>query len=166
MKLPVRHIKHLVICALSTVILSCDSNDCPLNNVVYSTYGFYANTADGEMKISVLDTLTVLAAGTDSVLVNRMYEASGVELPVSYTASTDTLIFRFTNKESETREDSVFVHKENIAHFESPDCPASVFHYIREVRSTHTLIENITIVNPNVNYNASENIKIYFYSNF
>ena len=74
----INQIKYLLICILTVTIISCDSNDCPLNNVVYSTYGFYVNTADGEAKVSVMDTLTVVAAGTDSILINRMYEMSSM----------------------------------------------------------------------------------------
>lgn len=160
----INKIKYLLMGIVTVAIISCDSNNCPLNNVVYSTYGFYVNTADGETKVSIMDSLTVLATGTDSILINRMYEMSSIELPVSYTSGTDTLIFRFTNKKNEVREDSVFINKENIPHYESPDCPVSMFHYITGIRSTHTLIENITVVNPNINYNATENFKIYFYN--
>lgn len=160
----INQIKYLLICILTVTIISCDSNDCPLNNVVYSTYGFYVNTADGEAKVSVMDTLTVVVAGTDSILINRMYEMSSIELPVSYTSGTDTLVFRFTNKNKETFEDSVFIDKENIPHYESPDCPTAMFHYITGIRTTHTLIENAIVVHPNINYNATENFKIYFYS--
>ena len=144
---------------------ACETTDCPLNNIVYSTYGFYAIMEEGETQVSLLDTLTITAAGTDSILLNRMVNASGVELPVSYSAAVDTLIFHFTDSVSRIRRDTIWIEKENIPHFESPTCPASMFHHVTAVRCTHRLIDSVQIVNPNINYNVSENFKIYFRSN-
>ena len=62
----------LVCISIFIAAVSCESTDCPINNVVYSTYGFYAATDEGESKIQVLDTLTVTAAGTHSSLINRL----------------------------------------------------------------------------------------------
>lgn len=150
---------------LQLYTVSCDSNDCPINNVVYSTYGFYTITEDGESKVSVTDTLTITAGGTDSVLINRLQNGSEVELPVSFNAATDTLVFHFTDIDSRTRKDTIWIDKENFPHYESPDCPASIFHHVTAVRWTTLLIDSVSIVNPNINYNVSENFKIYFRNN-
>ncbi|WP_304999059.1 DUF6452 family protein [Phocaeicola sartorii] len=149
---------------LLIAISACDSTDCPINNVVYSTYGFYAVTETGESKVRVTDTLTVTAAGTDSVLINRLHNGDGVELPVSYSAETDTVIFQFTDELQRTRKDTIWINKENIPHYESPNCPTSMFHYVTSIRCTHVLIDSVTVVNPNINYHVSENFKIYFRS--
>ncbi len=153
-----------VTACLLAIITACESTDCPINNVVYSTYGFYAAGEDGAVAISVLDTLTVTAAGTDSILVNRLQNGSGVELPVSYSSPTDTLILQFTDTLRRRREDTIWIDKQNIPHYESPDCPASMFHYVTGVRWTSRLIDSVTVTNPNINYNVSENFRIYFRS--
>ncbi len=142
--------------------VACDSIDCPINNIVYSTYGFYVATDEGESKVQVSDTLTITAAGTDSVLINRLVRGSGVELPVSYSAATDTLVFHFTDTAGHTRRDTIWIDKENIPHYESPACPASMFHHVTAARWTRLLVDSVSIANPNINYNASENFKIYF----
>lgn len=144
------------------LIAACDSTECPINNVVYSTYGFYAIADGAETQVSILDTLTVTAGGSDSVLVNRLTNGSQVELPVSYTCATDTLVFSFINEEQQERRDTIWIDKENSPHYESPDCPVSFFHYVTAVRHTGVLIDSVSIVNPNINYNVSENFKIYF----
>ena len=97
----------LVCIGVFIAVAACESTDCPINNIVYSTYGFYAATDEGESKIQVLDTLTITAAGTDSILINRLVRGSEVELPVSYSAATDTLIFHFTDTTSRTRRDTI-----------------------------------------------------------
>ncbi len=141
---------------------SCETYDCPLNNVVYSTYTFYAVTDEGDVAVSILDTLTITAAGTDSILINQLQNGSSVELPVSYTAPTDTLVLHFTDTLQHTRRDTIWIDKENYPHYESPNCPTAMFHYVTATRWTSWLIDSVTIVNPNINYNASENFRIYF----
>lgn len=158
------YIINTVACAGMLLFAACSGVECPLNNTVYSTYGFYAFTDGGEASASILDTLTVKAAGTDSILLNRVLGKSEIELPVSYSAPVDTLIFEFTNVEQVLRRDTVWVMKENFPHYESPECPAAMFHVVTGVRSTHLLIDTVHVVNPNINYNASENFKIYFYT--
>ncbi len=150
------------IAGIGALVAACDSTDCPINNIVYSTYGFYVATDEGESKVQVSDTLTVTACGTDSVLINRLVRGSEVELPVSHAAATDTLIFHFTDTAGRTRRDTIWMDKENIPHYESPTCPASMFHHATAVRWTRLLVDSVSIVNPNINYNVAENFKIYF----
>lgn len=165
-----KHLIRRIGTALTAVVLAlcvptaCESVECPLNNTVYTTYGFYTS-ADGELTaVRLTDTLTVTAAGTDSVLLNRLYNAAQIELPMSYFSAEDTLSFAFTDAEGSTWFDTVYVSKYNYEHYESPGCPTAMFHYISGVRSTHRAIDTVMVVNPNVNYYASENFKIIFRS--
>lgn len=165
-----RRIKHktgwLVAAAgmLAAATTGCESVECPLNNTVYTTYGFYVMENGQPTAIRIGDTLTVTAGGTDSVLINRLYNASQMELPMSYFAEVDTLSLRFTDAENLVGFDTIWVSKYNYEHYESPGCPTAMFHYVSGVRSTHRFIDTVTVVNPNVNYYASENFKIIFYS--
>lgn len=162
---PLRTRATLRIALLIALTAACESIDCPITNVVYATYSFYA-VEDGEATaVTVLDTITVTAAGTDSVLINKYYSQSEVELPMSYTAETDTLVFQFTDSLSNTRYDTIYVSKENTQHYESPDCPAAMFHYVTGITSTHHLIDSIVIVKPDIDYNVTENFQIYFHNN-
>lgn len=148
----------------AVAVAGCESVECPLNNTVYTTYGFYVMENGKPVPVRLVDTLTVTAAGTDSVLINRIYNVSQVELPMSYFADTDTLALTFTDQEGYKTHDTVWVNKYNHEHYESPSCPTAMFHTVNGVRSTHRFIDTVTIVNPNVNYYASENFKIIFYS--
>lgn len=160
-----KNVKKLLSAVMTTVLLTfaaCDAVECPINNVVYSTYGFYAVENGVAGSVSVLDTLTITAGGSDSILINRLQGGSSVHIPVSYTATTDTLIFHFVNEAQEHREDTIWIDKENIRHYESPNCPASMFHIVTSTRWTGLLIDSVVIVNPNIDYNVSENFQIYF----
>ena len=140
---------------------SCSEVECPLDNVVVMTCGLYS--ADGtEQKI--IDTLTVTAAGTDSVLLNRGQNISSFALPVNYVADTDTLIFKFTEVDGTSYVDTLKVSHTNEAHFESMECPLSFFHEIKSITTTHNAIDSVSIVRKQVNYEDVENLKIYLAS--
>ncbi len=153
----------MALCLLS-IVTGCESVECPLNNTVYTTYGFYVMDNGEPTTVRIVDTLTVTAAGTDSVLINRMYNTAQMELPMSYFSDTDTLALKITDKENRSTFDTIWISKYNYEHYESPACPTAMFHYIHGVRSTHRLIDTVTLVNPNVNYYASENFKIIFHA--
>ena len=138
---------------------ACDQADCTLDNSVTYTCNFYAEGS----KVTLNDIITVTACGTDSVLVNQKQGATGIELPMSYWNEEDTLVLRIQGS-GYTMEDTIWIKKNNIPHFESPDCPTKMFHLITDVNSTHTFIDSLSLVNPNVNYADVENIQIHFHA--
>ena len=153
---------HFLPC-VALCLASCYSLDCPIENIVACNYGFYGLEEGQPTSISLNLSLTVTAAGTDSVLINQDYGQSSISLPMSYYASVDTLVFTYSS-DLGTEQDTVWITKTNYEHYENPNCPTAMFHVIESVRSTNRLIELITIVNPNVNYESSENIHILFYT--
>lgn len=132
---------------LLTVMASCESIDCPLNNMVYAKFRFTPR---------ITDTLTISAAiseGSDSVLFNRGLNTDSVQLPMSYSHSEDVYYFQFTDTVS-TRIDTVTVQKQDRPHFESVDCNPSIFHTITGVLTTTHVIDSIAINNNEVTYDA------------
>ncbi len=144
-------------CLALTALFSCGNSDCVLTNTSYTVFGFY-NQED--KAVSMSGTVSVTAAGTDSVLINQESNPSQFQLPLSYTSLVDTFVIHYT----ELMVDSVFVTHENVPHFLSMDCGTGMYHNLQEVRSTNNAIDSIKIVNSEVTYNATENIKIYFTS--
>ncbi len=143
---------------------ACEGIDCTLNNVVTCTYAFY--NSEG-VACTVTDTLTVTAAGTDSILYNRGTNISTIDLPMSYWKEADTLTFTFYNPDADTKGSiTLRVTKTNTQHFESPDCPTTMFHMLTEASEVGVsqLADSIVINNPTVNYEAKENIKIYLHT--
>ncbi len=140
-------------------LASCEGVDCTLNNMVYCYYGFYSSET-GEA-IQLTDTLTITAQGTDSILYNKGINCSSVSLPMSFWNDADTLIFHIYN-DSISFESLLFVGKTNTQHYESPDCPATMFHQLTTAGWQSSLIDSVVIVRPGVNYLQNENIKIYF----
>ena len=139
-------------------VTQCSEVDCPLNNVVAVQYGLYHT--DGTA-VTLIDTLTIRAVGTDSVLLNKGQGISSFLLPVHYTADKDSLLLRFSDEEGDVLTDTICLCHTNEAHFESMDCPLCYFHTLTSVTTTAHAIERVELVSPQVNYDTQENIRIY-----
>lgn len=146
---------------------SCSNTDCPLQNTVSCHYSIYSS-ATGSL-LSLPDSLTVRAA--DTTLLNRIHGVSTFSLPMSYVRPADTLYFRFANA-SASRTDTVVISHTNTAHFVSLDCGTSYYHKITgaNVKAASTsgslcTIDSIVVVNPDVTYDLSENLRLYLHTN-
>lgn len=157
-----RLLAFLLTASLLTGVVSCESIDCTVNNVVTLNIGFYSSE-DGSA-LSLTDTLTVTAAGTDSVLYNRGRGVAAISLPMSYWQEADTLLLHFANPD-ETHDVTLIVGKENTPHFESPDCPTTMFH---EITGTTLVaptgyVDSVVVAKKSVHYGSQENVKIYMH---
>ena len=139
-------------------LYSCDTIDCTLNNTVAMYSNFYQ---DGKLT-SINDTLSITAANTSVVLLNRQLKTSSMALSLSYSYPEDTLLLNVSG-DGYTITDTLWIEKTSTTHFESPDCPVNMFHKITGVRSTHMFIDSVTITRPDVDYLQDENIQIHFY---
>ena len=142
----------------SLLMLSCDSIDCTL----YNSVDMFCNLYQDGKPASLADTLTITAAGTDSVLLNRKVGAYKFQLPLSYHGDTDSIVLTVRGKDYEVA-DTIFVTKTNMVHFESPDCPATMFHKITSVSCTHEFIQSVVVVSEDINYARTENIQIHLH---
>ena len=148
---------------LSVILLfaACESYDCTLYNTV-AMYGAFDQ--DGTA-VSIKDTLTITACGTDKVLLNQAVNTSKLTLPLSYWQAEDTLILSVNGIDSlgigYLLRDTVWVTKTNQVHYESPDCPMTLFHTIQDVRNTNEFIKSITVVRSSVNYETTINLQIH-----
>ncbi len=138
------------------LMLSCDNIDCTLNNTVNMNCGFYSSGNAVELS----DMLTVTALGTDSILINREVGAEEMILPLSYWNPVDSIVLKIEG-EGYLFTDTLYIEKSNTPHFESPDCPSTMFHQIISARHSRNFIDSITIVKSSVDYEQLENIQIH-----
>lgn len=142
---------------------ACESYDCTLYNYVGMYGKFYKDGAT----VSIKDTLTITSGKAGLVLLNRSVGTSKLNLPLSYWQDEDTLVLKVEGRDSLGTyylfRDTVWVSKSNTVHYESPDCPTTLFHTIQEVRSTHVFIDSITIIRSSVNYETTDNLQINIY---
>lgn len=156
----------LILAVVACCVSACQNISCPLDNLVMLKMSMYS----GDEKARVLDTLTVTLEGRDSVLVNRIYNFDEVQLPLRQNASgevTDTFLLHWslaTGEEGETPvrvTDTLTVRHGCTVHFESMDCPSSVFHHLIDATCSRGLADSVSINNPAVDYEHYENLRLY-----
>jgi len=142
---------------------ACEGINCTLDNKVTLNMAFY--DAESESTIGAADTLTVTAAGTDSVLFNRGVNVKKLSLPMSHWQEADTLLLTFCDTLQNKHTVTLRIEKTNTPHYESPDCPTTMFHEITAVTMTNgsPYIDSVVIANKQVNYASLENVKIYLH---
>ena len=152
-------------------LAACTNIDCPLDNVVVMTSGLYDAEDGSSLSLPVEDELSIYSATGEHTLLNKATDISSFVLPMRHGVGTDTLLFHFSNTDSQEAIDTLFLTYTDNPHFESVDCPAALFHTLTQVRWTsHSLAEmpltfdSVAIVRPNVNYDDVENLKIYLRS--
>lgn len=157
------------VCAASLFITGCSNINCPLDNVVMMQCNFYES--ETKRALTLHDMLDVMPANSDTVLINRITQVNHILLPLREGGDLDTLLLQFSNTAEQTATDTLFVSHTRQPHFESVDCPASVFHTITAVRATsHPLselpltIDSVSVVRSAVNYDDIENIRIFLRS--
>lgn len=145
---------------------ACSNIDCPLDNVVVMQCNLY--DAASQTSLTLTDTLSIQPLGKDTILLNRAIGVNSFLLPLKETAQNDTLLLRFSNELGEHITDTLYVEHDLQPHFESIDCPASVFHNITTVRSGSQIgatlpitIDSLSLVRSLVNYDDVENIRIF-----
>lgn len=149
-----------------SALIGCTGIDCPFDKKVDMGCTIYAT--ETQSLLTLTDTLTVTAVGTDSVLLNKGISLNEFQLPLRYQSGTDTLVFRFSNNLGQWARDTIFVDQTARPHFESNDCPMAIYHQIDAVRWTsHALadmpltIDNVTIQRTTVGYDNEEHLRIY-----
>lgn len=151
-----------VIASALLIVSACSSIDCPLKNLVYTSYAIYA--ADGRQD-TLRDTLTISTNrtdGSDSVLINRDTRITGFSLPMSLSHPQDVFFLEVKGGNGVTY-DTLTVSKEDQPHFESVDCGPSFFHTITAVECTDNAVDSVVINNPDVDYDTSKkHFRIYF----
>lgn len=146
---------------LSGILLlaACESYDCTLYNYV----GLYGSFCQDNSSVTITDTLTITTGKSGRILLNKSVNTSRLNLPMSYWQEEDTLVLSIKGEDYLFR-DTVWITKSNQVHYESPDCPTTLFHTIQGVRSTHDFIKSINVIRSSVNYELTDNLQIILFS--
>ena len=104
---------------------SCsDENDCSLAGrpMMYCTLYTLDEITDDRVK-DTLDSLTITALGTDSIILNNEKNVHTLMLPLRYTSDTTVFIFRFNPKRNEGKDvDTLYIVQQNTPYFQSMEC--------------------------------------------
>ena len=107
---------------------------------------------------AVLDSLTVTARGTDSVIINRMTEVSAITLPLRYTADSTEFVFHYTAHLTDT----LVIRHTNTPYFVSMDCGYQMRQSITEERYTQRYLDSVYVSHPETSINGTENIQLFY----
>lgn len=143
--------------ALALMLAACDNGyDCSINNVAYNRIGFYSGSEKYEFPEPL--GISLVVNGSDSIITPDAQGEEEIELPMSYTHECDTVVFRYSGNIADT----IFVGHKNIVYYQSMECGTVMYHRISEVHHTGALIDSVAIVHNFVNFDANENLRIYF----
>ena len=144
---------------LSVVISCSEEADCSMATRAMMQCYFY--TLDPETEVvsnDPLDSLTVTAFGTDSIIINNQKKVHDLSLPLRYTADSTVLVFRY----SKTLTDTLVVYQTNTPYFLSMDCGYQMKQSIKDVNYSRHSLDSIRIVNKEAGIYGTENLKLFY----
>ena len=144
---------------LSVVISCSEEADCSMATRAMMQCYFY--TLDPETEVvsnDTLDSLTVTAFGTDSIIINNQKKVHDLSLPLRYTADSTVLVFRY----SKTLTDTLIVYQTNTPYFLSMDCGYQMKQSIKDVNYSRHSLDSIRIVNKEAGIYGTENLKLFY----
>ena len=144
---------------LSVVISCSEEADCSMATRAMMQCYFY--TLDPETEVvsnDTLDSLTVTAFGTDSIIINNQKKVHDLSLPLRYTADSTVLVVRYSTTLTDTR----VVYQTNTPYFLSMDCGYQMKQSIKDVNYSRHSLDSIRIVNKEAGIYGTENLKLFY----
>ena len=144
---------------LSVVISCSEEADCSMATRAMMQCYFYTLGPETEVVSNdTLDSLTVTAFGTDSIIINNQKKVHDLSLPLRYTADSTVLVFRY----SKTLTDTLVVYQTNTPYFLSMDCGYQMKQSIKDVNYSRHSLDSIRIVNKEAGIYGTENLKLFY----
>ncbi len=110
------------------------------------------------VKNDTLDSLTVTAYDTDSIIINNQKKVHDISLPLRYTEDSTKLIFKY----SRTKSDTMVIHHTNTPYFLSMDCGYQMKQAITSITCTRISLDSIYIKDNEAGIYGKENLKLFY----
>ena len=171
MKILIRLFLVLLIACLGVGIgTSCsEDNDCSLAGRAMMNCTFYSINPETKAVLKdTLDSLTVTAFGTDSIILNNQKKVHTLQLPLRYTSDSTVFILHYDYKRRPTYVDTLYVVQKNTPYFQSMECGYTMKQLIQKttygngVIKGKTRIDSLHILNNNANTNGTQNLEIFY----
>ncbi|MDR0891532.1 MAG: calcium-binding protein P [Mediterranea sp.] len=147
-----------------------DESDCSMAGrpMMYCTLRA-VNPDEQRVVNDTLDSLTITALGTDSIILNNEKKVQKLQLPLRYSSDTTVFLFRYDPVRNPNDVDTLFVFHKNTAYFQSMECGYLMKQSIQGGRfgnrgNTSERIDSLRFNNNNkeANSNEIENLQIFF----
>jgi len=113
---------------------------------------------DDSLVSAALDSLTVTAFGTDSVIINRDANVNSISLPLRYAEGSTTFVFAYID----SIKDTITVVHENTPYFLNMDCGYQMKQVIISATCTTHGLDSIVIKNSKTDIYGTENLQLYY----
>ena len=143
-----------------SIAISC-SEEAACSMTTRAMMQCYLYTLDPDTKVvsnDTLDSLTVTAFGTDSVIINNQKKVHDLSLPLRYTTDSTVLVFHY----SKTLTDTLVIHQTNTPYFLSMDCGYQMKQAITDVRYSRHSLDSIRVANKEAGIYGAENLKLFY----
>lgn len=115
----------VIVSGAISIISSCsEENDCSLAGrpMMYCTiYTINPDYPDVVLN-DTLDSLTITALGTDSIILNNEKNVHTLMLPLRYSSDSTVFIFKYNPVRRPNDVDTVFIVQQNTPYFQSMEC--------------------------------------------
>lgn len=148
-----------ILCLVISIAVSCsEEEDCSMATRAMLQCNLY--TIDAQtVKNDTLDSLTVTAYGTDSIIINNQKKVHDFSLPLRYTSDSTKLVFRY----SQTKTDTIVIHHANTPYFLSMNCGYQMKQTVAGTpRYTRHSLDSIYVSNKEAGIYGRENIKLFY----
>lgn len=150
---------------------SCsDDNDCSLAGRPMMYCALYM--IDPETKAilnDTLDSLTITALGTDSIILNNEKKVHKLMLPLRYTSDSTVFLFRYDPGRNPNYVDTIYIVQQNTPYFQSMECGYMMKQNIMSAKVGKTdfvnqpdKMDSIHIKNKEANANEIQNLEIFY----
>lgn len=150
---------------------SCsDENDCSLAGRPMMSCTLYTIDEITDLRVNdTLDSLTITALGTDSIILNNQKKVHTLMLPLRYTSDTTVFIFRYDPDRKPNDVDTLIIVQQNTPYFQSMECGYMMKQNILSARygnprktADQEKIDSLHISNKEANTNEIENLQIFY----
>lgn len=150
----------LLCCFVSLLASGCsEEEDCSMNARALLNCNLYTlDEETGSVRRDTLDSLTVTALGTDSIIINRERDVKTLALPLRYTADSTVLVFRY----EAGRYDTLIIRHTNTPYFLSMDCGYQMKQTVSSISYSRHLLDSIHISDPEAGIYETENIQLFY----
>lgn len=149
-----------MLCPMLSIATSCSEEaDCSMTArgmLQCNIYKVDPTTLAAEN--DTLDSLTVTAYGTDSVIINNQKKVHDLSLPLRYAVDSTKLVFHYNTVEADT----IVVYHDNTPYFLSMDCGYQMQQAIRSIRYTRLNLDSIYVSNNEAGIYGRENLKLFY----
>lgn len=149
-----------ILCPIISIVVSCsEEEDCSMATRAMLQCNLYTIDPETQMiENDTLDSLTVTAYGTDSIIINNQKKVHDLVLPLRYTVDSTKLVFRY----SKINVDTIVIYHTNTPYFLSMDCGYQMQQAITSIRYTRRNLDSIFVSNKEANIYGRENIKLFY----